>query len=245
MFWLFLACTVENPSKIEGKPDSSEESRLDSETGNDDSAAQSPCGKGMVQVASFCIDQYESKIRGWSPYEVPTDGGKAESVEGEVPQGYISGAQAQAACEAAGKRLCTSEEWLRACQGPEGNTYPYGNSYDATGCNTSRAEHPVVSYWGNDPNMWDSEHMNDPGINQQEDTVDPAGANPKCKTSEDVFDMHGNLHEWVAEADGTFRGGFYADASINGNGCLYKTTAHDFEYHDYSTGFRCCGELGG
>ena len=58
-----------------------------------------------------------------------------------------------------------------------------------------------------------------------------------------AFDMHGNLHEWVADADGTFRGGFYADAEINGEGCLYRTTAHERSYHAYSTGVRCCGEL--
>lgn len=242
MWLLLLACTEEEPAKVEGRPDRQDESAADSEDTPEDSDPPSPCGKGMVLVGGFCIDKYESGIRGWSPYEVPTEGGKAASVEGEVPQGYISAVQATSACEAAGKRLCTSEEWLRACQGPDGTTYPYGNSYDATACNTSRAEHPVVSYWGNDPNMWDSTHMNDPGINQQEDTVDPAGANPKCVSSEGVFDMHGNLHEWVADASGTFRGGFYADASINGSGCLYVTTAHSVDYHDYSTGFRCCGE---
>ena len=57
-----------------------------------------------------------------------------------------------------------------------------------------------------------------------------------------VFDVHGNLHEWVADVDGTFRGGFYADAVLNGPGCLYRTTAHAGSYHDYSTGFRCCAD---
>jgi hypothetical protein len=39
---------------------------------------------------------------------------------------------------------------------------------------------------------------------------------------------------------GTFRGGYYLDTHINGNGCEYKTTAHSVKYRDYSTGFRCC-----
>ena len=55
-----------------------------------------------------------------------------------------------------------------------------------------------------------------------------------------LFDLHGNLHEWVVDADGTFRGGFYVDVLINGPGCTYATTAHTSTYHDYSTGFRCC-----
>jgi hypothetical protein len=30
------------------------------------------------------------------------------------------------------------------------------------------------------------------------------------------------------------------DTHKNGDGCFYKTTAHNTSYHDYSTGFRCC-----
>jgi hypothetical protein len=52
--------------------------------------------------------------------------------------------------------------------------------------------------------------------------------------------MVGNLHEWIEDPEGTFRGGFYMDTLINGEGCDYATTAHSKKYHDYSTGFRCC-----
>jgi hypothetical protein len=55
--------------------------------------------------------------------------------------------------------------------------------------------------------------------------------------------MVGNLHEWTSDPYGTFQGGYYLDTQINGEGCAYRTTAHDFDYHDYSTGFRCCGDL--
>mgnify|MGYP001949009428 CR=1 FL=1 len=57
-----------------------------------------------------------------------------------------------------------------------------------------------------------------------------------------TYDLHGNLHEWIADPAGTFKGGFYVDAVINGSGCAYTTTAHTFDYHDYSTGFRCCAD---
>ena len=53
---------------------------------------------------------------------------------GIPPQAYISGVQAQAACVAAGKRLCTAVEWLAACEGPNGYIYPYGNVYEAGKC---------------------------------------------------------------------------------------------------------------
>jgi formylglycine-generating enzyme required for sulfatase activity len=70
--------------------------------------------------------------------------------------------------------------------------------------------------------------------------VDPTGASPGCVTPDGIFDLHGNLNEWIDDPAGTLKGGSYADAKINGNGCLYKTTAHPTSYHDYSTGFRCC-----
>jgi hypothetical protein len=41
---------------------------------------------------------------------------------------------------------------------------------------------------------------------------------------------------------GIFLGGFFVDTVNNGNGCLYRTTAHPVTYWDYSTGFRCCAE---
>ena len=68
----------------------------------------------------------------------------------------------------------------------------------------------------------------------------PTGAEAGCVTAEGAFDMMGNLHEWTADPAGTFRGGYYVDTVLNGNGCLYATTAHDVSYWDYSTGFRCC-----
>lgn len=64
--------------------------------------------------------------------------------------------------------------------------------------------------------------------------------NTGCFTPDGVYDLMGNLHEWTLDPSGTFRGGFYGDTRINGEGCLYETTAHDVTYWDYSTGFRCC-----
>ena len=210
--------------------------------GADTDTAVGPCPAGMALAGEACVDRWEAHLAGWSPYDVP-EGGVAVAEAGAVPQGYISGEVAEAACEAAGKRLCALDEWLRACQGPDGWTWPYGDTYVEGACNdTYPGTHPVVDYFGTSDGVWDSEHMNDPGINQQPDTVDPAGANPACASAEGIFDMQGNLHEWIGDPDGTFKGGFYADASINGPGCTYATTAHDFGYHDYSTGFRCCAD---
>ena len=55
-----------------------------------------------------------------------------------------------------------------------------------------------------------------------------------------LYDMVGNLHEWVADQNGTLRSDYYLDVKINGAGCDYRTVVHGPTYHDYSTGFRCC-----
>lgn len=208
------------------------------------------CPNDMVFVdQEFCIDPFEAKLEEFSggewteasPY-YPVNGREVRAVSrvGRTPQAHISGVEAEIACQNAGKRLCSSDEWLRACQGPSTTTYPYGDVYQDGACNDEYEGHPVINYFGTSDGIWDSEHMNDPGINQQNNTVAQTGEFSACVSAEGIYDMHGNLHEWVSDADGTFRGGFYADAAINGSGCLYRTTAHSMEYYDYSTGFRCC-----
>ena len=185
-------------------------------------------------MGAFCIDRWEAYLVGHSPYEVGSTGDAAGSAAGEVPQGQ--------ACSMAGRRLCESSEWLEACQGP-GRAYPYGETYDPNACNDTRASHPVIDLYGPTASFSSAE-MNDPQLNQLPDSLAPSGAYSDCVTPEGVYDLHGNLHEWVADPTGVFRGGFYVDAVINGEGCSYRTTAHSFDYHDYSTGFRCCGDPG-
>lgn len=207
------------------------------------------CPSGMNRVATFCVDRYEGSLeevldggaaRPWPPFFNPgTRRVRARSLAGAVPQGYLSQLQATAACAEAGKRLCTDAEWLRACQGPAGFTYPYGTARRPGVCNDARAVHPAVELYGSSA-RWIFSHLDSPCLNQLPASLDRAGANGGCVTAEGVFDMMGNLHEWTADPTGTFRGGFYMDTVLNGNGCLYATTAHATTYWDYSTGFRCC-----
>jgi formylglycine-generating enzyme len=242
------------PADTAPAPDSAaDDSAADDSAADDSDAPAGPCPADMAPVGErLCVDRVEASLEVqldgvWtarSPYG-PLDGETVRAVAkvGLVPQGYISGDEAEAACAAANKRLCTSEEWLSACQGEEGRVYPYGDTYDLMACNdTYGGGHPVVDYFGTSDGVWDTAHMNDAGINQQPDSLAKSGDFPACVTPDGVLDLHGNLHEWVSDADGTFRGGFYADAKINGTGCAYRTTAHSRDYHDYSTGFRCCAD---
>lgn len=214
------------------------------------------CPAGMALVDDrFCIDRWEATIVArmgaaeapHSPYE-PLDTVdapyRAVTAPGVAPQGYVSGLQAAAACRASGKRLCTASEWERACRGPGGARFPYGDRRQDGTCNDDvRASHPVVEAarrLGVPADETWTTGMNLSLVNQLPGGLAPTGEREGCATSEGVFDMVGNLHEWIADPDGTFRGGFYMDTSQNGEGCAYQTTAHDVGYHDYSTGFRCC-----
>ena len=216
------------------------------------------CPPNMALVRDrVCIDRWEASLvlrnrsdgteRGWSPY-IAVDGHesvvRAISEPGVIPQAYISGRQAALACKASGKRLCTAEEWVSACRGPENHIFPYGDTRRPGACNDdSRRVHPVIEaavLLGIPTARAFTEAMNQAIINQLEGTLLPTGTRTDCTNAYGVFDMVGNLHEWVDNAAGTFRGGYYMDTTKNGDGCSYQTTAHGFSYHDYSTGFRCC-----
>lgn len=206
------------------------------------------CPDGMTRVAAFCIDTYEAHLVTFpdleplSPFFNPgNDEVMARSAVGAVPHGYINQLQAADACTNAGKRLCTNQEWLRACRGPDGTTYPYGDDLELGVCNDHRDQHPVVEYFMSTED-WIWSELDHPCINQLEESLAETGAFAECVTAEGVHDMMGNLHEWTSDPAGTFRGGFYVDTMINGPGCNYVTTAHDVSHWDYSTGFRCCAD---
>ncbi len=97
-----------------------------------------------------------------------------------------------------------------------------------------------------DPGVWAK--LNDPALGQVDGALSKTGEHEACVNGFGAFDMVGNLHEWVATdpaaIHGTFAGGYYLDTAINGDGCNYRTVAHAHEYHDYSTGFRCCSGAG-
>ena len=246
------AAAAGDAAPVEVAPDASgvcdPEARPQPNVGLAEAPGQGGCPDGMVPVAGFCIDRYEASLvevdggAPWSPYFSPGDVEvRAVSLAGAVPQGYISGVQAAAACEAAGKRLCSDAEWLRACRGADGDVYPYGDERQPGVCNDARAQHPAVEYFGTSAD-WIWSMLDHPCINQLPDSLARTGAHPGCVAAEGALDMMGNLHEWTADPNGTFRGGFYVDTVLNGPGCSYATTAHDVTHWDYSTGFRCCAD---
>jgi len=198
-----------------------------------------------------CVDQYEAYLETdigspWAFNQQPPAQTKffAQVAPNTKPQAYMSGDAAKMACSNSGKRLCRLEEWLAACRGPKIFTYPYGNTYINGTCNVGRSTNPVMDLFGSNA-RFDTVQMNDPRLDLLPRTVANSGQYDDCVSGYGGFDMAGNLDEWVDHVNqpsghGTFVGGYFVDGSINGPGCLYRTTAHVTSWHDYSLGFRCC-----
>ena len=239
-------------------------------TSEPDAEARGPwCPPGMALVSQrslppetapenplpdYCVDRYEGSLvevtpdgeKPFSPFEtVKGRKVKAVSRSGVVPQAYISRNEADLACKAAHKRLCSEPEWTTACKGKRPTTFPYGDDRKAGYCNDSGVPPLATFYPGGGPEAFQHDAMNDPRLNALAGTVSHTGHHQHCHSSWGTYDMVGNVHEWIEDPAGTFLGGYYLDTHINGDGCGYKTVAHDASYHDYSTGFRCCADAHG
>jgi hypothetical protein len=212
------------------------------------------CPSEMANIDDrFCIDRWEGSLVEmlpdgrevpWPPFGVVDSSRKlrAVSVGNVYPQAYISGAQAARVCAASGKRLCAPVEWRKACMGPQESKFGYASTRVTGRCNDSGYS-PMLRLYPQVAQSWHlvgMTEMNDPRLNQLDGTLSPTGAHDGCTNDYGVFDMVGNLHEWTNDPNGTFQGGYYLDTHQNGDGCSYRTVAHEFTYHDYSTGFRCC-----
>jgi formylglycine-generating enzyme len=262
------APAIEAPSATAAPPVSS------AAQADDAGAVRAPCSEGMALVGRICVDRWEAflvapgpagALTPLPPNERPPAGVRfeARTAGGVMPQAYVSRVEAAAACSNAGKRLCKLSEWRRACEGQASTTFPYGRHEVHGRCNHEKP-HLLSARFGADPHRWKYENFNDPSLDVEPGFLARTGAYDGCVSAEGVYDLVGNLHEWVSdtvdadfmekleaegvdrkdqpwhEGNGVFAGGFFSTADQHGPGCTFTTVAHEPAYHDYSIGFRCC-----
>ena len=171
----------------------------------------------------FCMDIYE-----------------APNTRGTNPIVMVDWYQAQRACAAQGKRLCTSNEWEFACEGPNMNPYPYGLSRDSTAC---RIDHQTVRY---DPQRLANPLTRDDEVRRVYEAV-PSGSLERCVSWAGIHDMTGNVDEWVANSHSRnmdhppyhsgLKGGWWGPIRAR---CRPMTTIHSPTFVYYQISYRCC-----
>ncbi len=178
--------------------------------------------QGKTVKKRFCIDRYEWPNRA-----------------GEKPAVMKTWYEARDACGAIGKRLCGDSEWTVACEGQDRLPYPYGYQRSADACNIDKP-HPDVNekaLGSGDAKVRDAEVAR---LWQGE----PSGARDACVSPYGVFDMTGNVDEWVVNESGKpynsgLKGGYWGPVRDR---CRPMTTIHNEGFRFYQIGFRCCSD---
>jgi formylglycine-generating enzyme required for sulfatase activity len=133
----------------------------------------------------------------------------------------VSWSEAKAECVKLGKRLCTEQEWEKACKGVGSARFPYGALYDPDKCNTE-------------------------GARENARALAASGSFPGCQSNYRVFDMSGNAAEWTDTRYGTNlertqKGGSF-DQPEGAAHCAARKNG-DPEVRSATVGFRCCSEM--
>jgi sulfatase modifying factor 1 len=196
-------------------------------------AHESRCRTDERRIA-FCIDRYEYPNR-----------------KGAHPTWMLDWNQAQATCESKGKRLCDASEWTAACEGPEKTPFPYGWERDHDKCNSDNfyidpkkpGPHAQFFFYSKDP------EVAFPELSRLDQSV-PSGSMESCRSGFGVYDMPGNVDEWVVN-DGpprekaqwaALKGGAWGHVRSQ---CRPTTYSHEPEFYYYFVGFRCCRDADG
>ena len=121
-------------------------------------------------------------------YEI--DAYEYPNTQGERPQS-ASFFQAARLCVAEGKRLCSPSEWRAACQADQIRSFSSTDDLDAY----DGRDHFGVRFC-NVPGSVFSQFSSDPAAQ-----LAPSGSFPNCGGATGVFDLTGNMDEWIAAVD--------------------------------------------
>ncbi len=149
---------------------------------------------------------------------------RACSKPAALPWTNVTAAEAAAACAAAGKRLCSEQEWQRACETSAAQACTWSF---ATACTTSA---------NNTCNVYER------GVGAAMSTGASATCHANWGANAQIFDLTGNVREWTqARTAGVnpLRGGSY-DTVLEGATCQFSFLAVGDDFRFGNSGFRCC-----
>jgi formylglycine-generating enzyme required for sulfatase activity len=144
------------------------------------------------------------------------------NIPGTKPQTSATWETAAASCREQRKILCSESQWERACAGPDNHVWSFGDPYVAGECNIKT------------------------------NSVEPSGSRKNCFSFDGVYDMNGNVAEWVYARPGAgarprpeggrlLKGGRHSDWPI-----FTRCSFRDFRPmgdQNRENGFRCCAPL--
>ena len=194
----------------------------------------------IESVEKFYIDAYEVTNAEYEKFtydtkrEVPYhwSNGKVPKNKKNHPVIYVNWYDAEEYCKWKGKRLPTEQEWEKAARGESGNIYPWGNTWAI-----DKSNHPYKGSTG----------------------TEPVGSYPNGTSPYGLYDMSGNVWEWVdsfylphpgnninrgeyGKDKRVLKGGSWFDCLSYGCGLSAPTFNRSFftpEVRNNSFGFRC------
>ncbi|NIQ02964.1 MAG: SUMF1/EgtB/PvdO family nonheme iron enzyme, partial [Nitrospinaceae bacterium] len=194
----------------------------------------------ISKTGKFYIDLYEVTNRDYRNFVEATRRPPPHHwIKGRIPKGkenhpvtYVSWFDADEYCRWAGKRLPNEREWEKAARGENGNIYPWGN-------------------------IWSLDKSNNPY--KHSTGTEPVGSYADGRSIYGLYDMSGNVWEWVdafylphpgntipkaeyGKDKRVLKGGSWFDCLSYGCGLSAPTFNRSFfnpEVKNNSFGFRC------
>ncbi|MBI5559813.1 MAG: SUMF1/EgtB/PvdO family nonheme iron enzyme [Deltaproteobacteria bacterium] len=194
----------------------------------------------VVYLDGFYIDRYEVTNRDYKTFVDAAGHNPPDNWEkGAYPRGmgkhpviFVNWYDADSYCRWAGKRLPREAEWEKGARGVDGRVYPWGNQWDMR-----KSNNPLMGHEG----------------------TEPAGSFPAGKSPYGLYDMSGNVWEWVDDDYLPHAGSDYVSPEFGGGykmlkggswwdcmfyGCGISAPAYNRSFFDPNTkndsfGFRC------
>ncbi len=210
-----------------------------------DKTVSERCPPLQIAVDDVPLEEARSPLLLHGPLRVPERRRRAPA------RAHAVDGREEEMCEEKGKRLCTVNEFDFACEGLAFMLpYAYGFERDTTAkiCNVDRAyrvpdhSHQMKTY---DKCMLDPACSAEMKRLDQRETI---GERMTCVSWAGVFDLNGNVNEWVEIPKAKppnrsgLKGGWWGPVRSR---CRPTVDFHKEDDYGYEQGFRCCADAKG